>query len=518
MIDFFELFLINNNYIVNKENFKKFLLSHPDYPSLNTFKDTLNELNIENVFINLSADDFGDVLVHSILQLQNINKSKSELVILSDISQDSISFYNQKLQFISLEKHLFFSLWTGIVVAIEKKEKATNLDTPSHKNQFKLLSKFIVCNIIGLILVYSLWKFNVSEIAYIIISIVGLYYCFEIYKNQHGEKSIIVDKICRDEKEESSCQKLMKSDPINIFGLKLSDIALFYFITTVILGLFINNNTQFLIITLSILIFPVIVYSLYIQLVKEKKLCKICLILSAILLVQSGISLLFFNYCFSLEVLILSAIYILSILPLYIFINKTIDENNKLKNENTINLRFKRNYDIFKRELLLTPKIEFEHQDLFFLGNKDAKINITLISNLECKFCGEAHYILKKLYLENESDISFQIRFNFSDKKISPQFENVFKTLLNSYTLNEKRFLEALDFWYKERNYDAFIKKFDLHNNQNTELILKIKDENLTKKLNFTPAFLLNGYIFPQKYEREDILYFIHDLLDDEDI
>ena len=144
--------------------------------------------------------------------------------------------------------------------------------------------------------------------------------------------------------------------------------------------------------------------------------------------------------------------------PLYIFINKTIDKNNKLKNENTINLRFKRNYDIFKRELLLTQKIEFEYQNLFFLGNKDAKVHITLISNLECKFCGEAHEILKKLYLENGNDISFQIRFNYSDEKMSIQIENIFKTLLHLYSSTEKLFLEALDFWYKERNYDTFIK------------------------------------------------------------
>ena len=344
-----------------------------------------------------------------------------------------------------------------------------------------------------------------------------IYNCFEIYKNQHIEKSIIVDKICNDEKEESSCDELMQSDKINIFGLKLSDIALFYFVSTLILGLFINN-TQFLALILSVLSFPVTTYSLYIQLIKEKKLCKVCLILGSILLLQSGISLLYFNYSFSLEVLILGAIYLFLMLPLYIFINKTIDENNKLKNENTINLRFKRNYDIFKRELLLTQKIEFENQNLFFLGNKDAKTHITLISNLECKFCGEAHHISKKLYLENDSDISFQIRFNFSDEKMSIQIENIFKTLLYSYTLNEKQFLEALDFWYKERNYDAFIKKFGLYNNQNIDLIQKIKDENLNKGLNFTPAFLINGFVFPQKYEKEDILYFVQDLVEDEEI
>lgn len=511
-------FLLNelirlNGYIINEKSFNDYFLSHPDYPSLLAIENTLNTFNIENVISKFENEHFEDLPEVFISSLKN---NFSDLVLIIKKDSEVLVIDKQNKSFM-LNVNEFLKQWAGIVVAIEKKETHTNIDVSSHKNQFKQLFKFIVFGILGLILGYSFWKFNISEVAYIVISLIGLYYCFEIYKDQHGEKSIIVDKICKDEKEESSCQKIMQSDKLNIFGLKLSDVALFYFITTVSLGLFIYD-TQFLIIILSVLNFPILAYSLYIQIIKEKKLCKVCLILGAILLAQSGISLCYFNYFFSLEVFILSAIYLFSILPLYIFINKTIDENNKLKNENTINLRFKRNYDIFKRELLSSQKIEFEHQNLFFLGSKDAKVHIKLVSNLECKFCGEAHHILNKLYLENGSNISFQIRFNFSDEKKSLQIENIFKTLLYSYTSNEKQFLEALDFWYKERNYYTFIKKFGLHNNQNINFIEKIKDENLTKGLNFTPAFLINGFVFPQKYEKEDILYFVHDLLEDEEI
>lgn len=512
MKDLLRKFLLLNNYNINFTEFNHYFQSHPDFPNLNAIENTFNHFQIENLVLDFENEDFED-LPNTFITLLNVSPDLV-LVIKENKKISIINKYNKKYE-ISINE--FLKQWTGIVVAIEKKEETTHIEIPSRKNQFEQSLRFIAFGVIGLILGYSLWKFSISEVAYIVISLVGLYYCFEIYKNQHGEKSIIVDKICNDEKEESSCQKLMQSEQLNVFGLKLSDITLFYFITTIILGLFINN-TQFLIIILSVLNFPVIAYSLYIQLFKEKRLCKVCLILIVILLVQSGISLLYFNYSFSLEVLILGTIYVLSILPLYIFINKTIDENNKLKNENTINLRFKRNYDIFKRELLTTPKIEFESQNLFFFGNKDVKIHITLISNLECKFCGEAHEILKKLYLENESDISFQIRFNFSDEKMSSQIENIFKALLHSYLSNEKQFLEALDFWYKEKNYDVFIKKFGLHDNQNIDLIQKIKNENVTKGLNFTPAFLVNGFVFPQKYEKEDILYFVQDLVEDEEI
>ncbi|AZI23465.1 hypothetical protein EIH07_10670 [Chryseobacterium taklimakanense] len=41
--------------------------------------------------------------------------------------------------------------------------------------------------------------------------------------------------------------------------------------------------------------------------------------------------------------------------------------------------------------------------------------------------------------------------------------------------------------------------------------------ENFSHGLSFTPIFLINGYRFPQSYDREDIFYFIDDLLEDED-
>ncbi|WP_184657842.1 vitamin K epoxide reductase family protein [Pedobacter cryoconitis] len=514
MIEFLLNELIRlNSYIIDEKRFNEYFSSHPDYPSLAAIENTFAAFNIENIISKFENEYFEDLPEVFISSIEN-HFSDLVLIIKKDLGVLVIDKQNESFM---LGVDEFLKQWTGIVVAIEKKEEAAHIDTSSHKNKFKQSFKFTSFGIIGITLGYSFWKFSTSEITYIVISLVGLYYCVEIYKNQHGEKSIIVEKICNDEKKESSCQKIMQSDKLNIFGLKLSDIALFYFITTAILGLFIHD-TQFLIIILSILNFPVVSYSLYVQLIKEKKLCKICLILVILLLIQAGISLFYFNYSFSIEVLILSVIYLSSILLVYIYINKTIDENNKLKSENTINLRFKRNYDIFKRELLLSQKVEFEHQNLFFLGNKDAKVHITLISNLECKFCEEAHHLLKKLYLENESDISFQIRFNFSDDKMSTKIDSIFKTLLYSYSLNEKQFLEALDFCYKEKNYNAFINKFGLYNNQNIDMIQKIKNENLSKELNFTPAFLLNGFIFPQKYEKEDILYFVKDLVNDEEI
>ena len=52
----------------------------------------------------------------------------------------------------------------------------------------------------------------------------------------------------------------------------------------------------------------------------------------------------------------------------------------------------------------------------------------------------------------------------------------------------------------------------------NTDLssVIKIAEENRANSLTFTPLFLINGYPFPKNYDREDIFFFIDDLLEEE--
>jgi len=45
-----------------------------------------------------------------------------------------------------------------------------------------------------------------------------------------------------------------------------------------------------------------------------------------------------------------------------------------------------------------------------------------------------------------------------------------------------------------------------------------IANENFEKEFTFTPNILLNVYKFPDAYDREDIHYFVDDLLKDDEI
>ena len=62
------------------------------------------------------------------------------------------------------------------------------------------------------------------------------------------------------------------------------------------------------------------------------------------------------------------------------------------------------------------------------------------------------------------------------------------------------------------------MKKDSFSNYNSLEELDKIGKENFMHGLNFTPMFLINGYHFSDKCEREDIFYFIDELLEDEEI
>jgi hypothetical protein len=92
-------------------------------------------------------------------------------------------------------------------------------------------------------------------------------------------------------------------------------------------------------------------------------------------------------------------------------------------------------------------------------------------------------------------------------------FRNVFKNKGSSLLL------EAIEFWHKKNNieifknqYKSFIYETDLSG------VLELAEENKDFGLTQTPQILINNYLFSNLYEREDIFYFIDELLEDEEI
>jgi len=485
---------------IEKEEFFFQFQSHPNYPSALAFSDTLNFLGIKNEAYELEKEYWKE------LPEKFISIYKNNFALIKK-EQNYFKIFSNDIETISKEELIQNS--TNFVLLFEK-EQDKNTETKINFNYF-------VNILLIILLVFTVLTKNWFHTAYNVLSLIGIYISLEIFNNKFGKESIVLNNICGriTLNNQSSCTKIIDSDKINIFGLKLSDFSLIYFIGIASLGLFFSYTEEILKI-ISIISVPIILYSLFIQVFIEKKFCKICLLLITVLILQIVISQNYFLFHSTLNTIIISLIAFVFLFFSIVFLNKILIEKHALKISNIKNIRFKRNFDLFKKELFHNNKVFFENdKNGFFIGLPNSKLHISLISNPFCGFCKEAHYILEELLKKYPNDISAQVRFNHSSKSDEKQ-KFLLSNLLSIYIDNgSDAFIYALHQWFDKKE-DSL--PLDNKKRVDFEEIYKISDENFKYNFNFTPVFLINGYKFPEKYERNDIFYFIDEILEDEEI
>lgn len=479
--------------------------SHPNYPSALAFSDTLNFMGIKNDAYNLEKEYWNELPAEFITiykdQFSLVKKENSNYRIYSEVEQ-------------SVSEEELFKHSQNLVMLFEKSENKQ----PSKTNAINYGIFILV--LLGIYVVFNFFLNGWVGFAFNMVSLIGIYISYEIFSEKFGKTSVALNTICGNtaKSSESNCTKIINSDLINIFGLKLSDFSLIYFVGIAIVGLLLPTTSLLLQIT-SVLSIAVIFYSFYIQIFVEKTTCKICLIIITILIIQIILSRFFIVASISFLPILASVLIFSTILFTTIYLNDLLKKNEDLEKSNLKNLKFKRNYEIFKRELISKDKIQFKNNsDGFFFGNPNANLHISMVSNPYCGFCKDAHVILQKLLANYPEDISAQIRFNYFPEKETGIAQKLMQTLY-SICINKgtKEFLNALHFWFENRNEDLFFKNYknsEIINNKEIEISAL---ENKEYNLNFTPNIILNGFQFPDKYDREDIFYFIDELLDDED-
>jgi len=490
---------------INSQEFNFQFQSHPDYPSVLAFSDTLNFLSVKNEAYELKKEHWEE-LPEEFITIYNDNFA------LVKKEESGIKVFSDDVQNVSKEK--LYENSTDFVLLFEKenisKEKKIF-------NFYWLFNGFLI-----LIFGYSLLFLNLQNTLFNLLSIVGLFISFEIIRKKFGDKSTIIKSICgssaTNTTAKNDCNKIINADKTDILGLKLSDLGLLYFSALLVLGIF-SPFTDSVLKFLSFVSCLVIAYSLVIQIFIEKVLCKVCLLIIGILIGQIIISSLYFGNAIILNTIALSALAFLVLFFALVFINNLIKQKEEYKKSDIKNLKFKRNYGIFKRELLEKNRIIFQGTEIFRLGKSDARLHISLVSNPYCGFCKEAHSILEKLLEKYPDDISAQIRFNYFPDAANSNYKNLINDFLYVYNKKNRELIKSVDYWFEHKNEKKLREYYNsqLHNSDLTE-ILNISIENEGQGLNFTPVFLINGYPFPDKYDRKDIFYFVEELLEDEEI
>ncbi|AZA82025.1 ABC transporter permease [Chryseobacterium lactis] len=498
------------NYLkLDKQEFIFQFNSHPNYPSALAFSDTLNFLGVKNDAYELDKEYWDELPEEFIAIVENSFSLVKK-------SGNSYSVYSEKAK--TLNKEELYKNSTDFVLLFEKTESAEN------KSAFDF--KPILYALFAVILIYSAISQTITEAIFNLLSLAGVYISLEIFNQKFGNVSTVIGSICGGggsaaaSQTTNSCDKIIKQDKTSILGLKFADFSLIYFTGIAVLGLFLPT-TAYIVKGFTFVSIIAIGYSLYIQAFVEKAFCRVCLLIISILVGQLVISILFFqNSPLGIGAFLLTAILWVLIFSAVLYFNTLLEQKEVLQKSNAKNLRFKRNYELFKSQLLEKEKVEFQNTETFVVGKKDSPLRISIVSNPYCGFCKDAHKLAEGLLEKYPNDISLQMRFNYTPDRANEKYTHLISDLTYIYhNKPEKEFLHAVEEWFETRD-ESKINQLSggTVTSENLEPLVEMSRENSNAGLNFTPILIINGYQFPEKYDREDIVYFIDELIEDEDI
>ncbi|CAM3076086.1 ABC transporter permease [Chryseobacterium flavum] len=494
------------NYLkLDKQEFIFQFNSHPNYPSALAFSDTLNFMGIKNDAYELDKEYWDELPEEFIAIVENSFSLVKK-------TGNTYSVYSEKAK--TLDKEELYKKSTDFVLLFEKTEAAEN----------KLVFNFkpVLYSIFAIVLVYSFLTQSIYEALFNLLSLAGVYISIEIFNQKFGNASAVIGSICGEvsaTQTTNACDKIIKQDKTSIFGLKFSDFSLIYFTGLAILGLFLPA-TAYIVKGFTFVSVIAIGYSLYIQAFVEKTFCRVCLLIISILVAQLIIGIFFFqNLSFGLGALLLTIILWALIFSAVLYFNNLLEQKENLQKSNAKNLRFKRNYELFKSQLLEKEKVEFQDSQTFSVGQKNSRLHISIVSNPYCGFCKDAHKIMERILEKYPNEVSVQMRFNYIPERANEKYSQLISDFTHIYKNKpEKEFLHAVEEWFETKDENK-INGLSGRGSAAEDLtpLVSMSLENSNAGLSFTPIFLINGYQFPEKYDREDIWFFIDELIEDED-
>lgn len=372
-------------------------------------------------------------------------------------------------------------------------------------------------------LVLSQFEAALTTNFFFVFPIIGVLFSIAALKDLFGTKSELLNSFCN-MTTSTSCTTVVGSNKWKIFEIvNFSDLSMVFFASQ-FLGLLIfllsgNTVTYFAIQQILLLsAIPVLFLSVYYQKFVEKKWCPICLIIISIILLELGYLFVFQNTTFtlSLKELIVFGFVFLSIILAWSALKKLLFKQKELKEYQLKATRFERNYTIFKNSLLAKNKVELP-QSPIILGNKESNTIITIISNPFCGHCKEAHEIMETILEKYHNNIQIQVLLKTNLEAENEERKKLFRSLIKIYKQEgETVFIKALKDWFDNKNITEWLGLFSVNTTPEFDAIFdsqyKWCEENY---YNFTPAIFINGYEYPQMYDRKNLPFYINELVED---
>jgi protein-disulfide isomerase len=182
-------------------------------------------------------------------------------------------------------------------------------------------------------------------------------------------------------------------------------------------------------------------------------------------------------------------------------------------------LKFKRNNTVFdsllhKKEVPIDSEVEGK---LISFGADHATTIITFITNPFCGYCVESYNVYKGLLKSHGDSIKLNMLFNISVSDKENKAYQIGVKLIELYHTGKREFaLNAIDDWFAKRDVDQWQKHYgitDTDLEKYNSFLQAQKNLCSLNKINYTPAIIINKFLYPIEYKLSDIPILIDQII-----
>ncbi|ELR70693.1 hypothetical protein C900_03466 [Fulvivirga imtechensis AK7] len=492
----------------------KRLVSHPDYPSLLSVTSLLSELGIDHAAVQTEKEALREVPCPFLAHVKT--DSDDNFVLVDDL--------NKTLR----QSPEFVDQWTGVVVVAEKPE-ILNTNLPGlHANaaENNFISNSILVISTCLLLAITVYELEQPKfIAVLVVALWGVIVSGSVVLKELGIKTVIGSRFCSTNKT-GGCETLTRNQSLWLpLSMKFSDLALSFFIGMVCLLICIafshpifGRSLQQMMFLITFLALPVTIYSLYYQWRVARQWCSLCLIIIGLLWTLTVlISTIHFDWKIDLHYLFTAGCIYLLVAILWSIVRGWLVRLQEQERTNIQVLQFERNFELFCAYLERQKAADITpwKNDLQ-MGNPEALLQLTIVSNPFCQPCAEAHMIVQHLLHRYSADLGVTIRFAVDGQDPGDKVLEAVDYLLQYIYSHPEIFNKptavgrVLHDWYEKMDLVQFKKQYKATERVNTGVLMSKHEEwSRRNKIMHTPTLFINGRKLMPPYSIQQIPEFI---------
>lgn len=499
---------------VTRQTIRQTLETHPAFPDLSSLTDALSEWGVETMAVRLLESHLVEISYPFIAHIEA--GEESGYVVIEQVQEGIVTYFDPHKGQLREPMATFRSRWQGISLLTEAthasgesqyaaRRKAEVIT--SYRRPFMLVAAGIFA--VAVLLQTPSWLW----IALLVGNIAGLIFCIALWSEQAGQGTFShLKKLCGISSK-TDCHQVVNSPAGKLFGwLSIADIGLVYFSGSTLTLIWGGASTISALLWLNIAALPYTLFSVSYQAFVIRKWCTLCLLVQTTLWLTAGLHGWASNWSitvlagFSIRSFLLpgAALALVSLVwvvlkPLLVM-PKTIQQTTKEL------ARFKRSESLFTTLLSAQPVIDTGTMTAeLVLGNQDAPVTITVVSNPFCGPCADAHDIIEKLLAVYADEIRVVERFAGSPSKEESQTNQVARHLIG--LSNHPDLSEALRTWYSNKNYDLLQQRYPTNPAIDS---VQVHNEHMdwcnAVRIEYTPTVFINGQMLPDLFTISDLL------------